>query len=334
MKPFQSASGFSAFQMCPFNYLNAGRKRTSEMSEGIKVHKFIDAGWKDQLTTDEDKHRFDAMMETFGEKALHVKDSTIASEKAFQHQVGDVFVNGIMDLVEMGTAEVIVTDWKTGARFYSQEDIDKSIQGIVYAHYILSQVQLVEVVRFQLYMTKYNKAIHVTYRRSDMDYLKTKIEQQISEMKDAFDTNTFEARAGSHCSYCPIVKQCKRNVVDRDERNVTITSVKELQECIDTLTVTGLYLDEMKERVKSYIHANSIIETPIYLVTQEVKNDYRMSTSKAAQLWMTEQFPALLKPDSSEVKALLLANKDKYQEALAAKVISDSTKVEIKWKRK
>lgn len=126
----------------------------------------------------------------------------IATEQAFQLDMGGVRVRGRIDRADRTPQGIVITDYKTGSP-RTQEDAEESLQLSIYA---LAAKRLwgAEACRLLFYNLGTNAAVEST--RSP-DQLR-EVEAKVDSVAAAIRAGHFEARRGYWCNRCPHRQIC------------------------------------------------------------------------------------------------------------------------------
>ncbi len=336
MEKFLSASKLAAFDACPFQYsLGQTVKKAKILKDGEAAHKAIEKFLKDEpLTEAQEAYIAKTFTPDFVGKLLQLTDATEKIEEQFTFPFMEFTITGIIDYLRVKDKMAIITDWKTGKRFFRNSHAATSLQGKIYAIYAFEQLGVHDAF-FEIAMThhrstavvKYNVTEHLGDIASDLQYV-------INEFRASHDNNNFPALPGSHCQYCDFIKTCKNNATYRPSPCNDITTDKQLEDAICTYETTKAYIEKLGEYINAYIDSKDEFNTKAFNIVKEVKHGYKISSSKAAKEYMATKFPQLLRPDTTEIKKLILDNPELRNEAITLGLLKNDDNINIEWVRK
>ncbi len=136
---------------------------------------------------------------------LHRDESVpevIATEQAFQLQMGGVRVRGRIDRADRTPQGIVITDYKTGSP-RTQEDADESLQLSIYA---LAAKQLwgAEACRLLFYNLETNATVESARTPEQL----REVEMKVDSVAAAICAGQFDARRGYWCNRCPHRQIC------------------------------------------------------------------------------------------------------------------------------
>ncbi|MCU1285667.1 MAG: hypothetical protein JWO13_2017 [Acidobacteriales bacterium] len=135
-------------------------------------------------------------------RAGQPQPKVLATEKAFEFEVGGVSVQGRMDRIdELSDSAVAIEDYKAGAA-KNEEHADKSMQLTVYALAAKSLGKSAERLTF------YSLENNVTVATQRTDDELAEAEEKISEIAAGIRAGDFNPKEGRHCSWCPYTSIC------------------------------------------------------------------------------------------------------------------------------
>ncbi|MCA6069964.1 MAG: PD-(D/E)XK nuclease family protein [Endomicrobium sp.] len=237
-----SYSRVSTYLFCPYKYKlvyldNMHIPVNADITFGHIIHKtleqfhseteqsydnlfeYYDSSWKKDGFTDPQQifeyyNRGKHMLENYYESFSESEAEVLYVEKAFDANIGKYRFIGIIDRIDKysdGTYEVM--DYKTHAKIWEQERIDKDLQLSFYA-YACRNVFGFNPDKIAVYFLSYNKKIYT--KRSQMEIngaVNGAIEVAEAIAGENFDPDT------SKCQFCNFKLKCKYSIANYSEHN-------------------------------------------------------------------------------------------------------------------
>ena len=305
------------------------KSNDSILGQGIYYHNLIEKGLKgqfDKLTEEEANWFNDNILEESDRFGL-ITGADWLIEKWFDGFIIDDYeFRGKIDLIQILNKSALLIDWKCGQGLPQPGQL----QDILYALHILIEYNI-DVVQVK-YFNPVTKQISnsVNYKIEDVEVLLDRVRQELKQYEKSMSG---DVRPGDDCSRCVNLFSCalKQYMADLGTEDLTL----------DTIMATAdLYSAAAKEWKK--LAENLIIEAPdddlssseLFNVSRKKEVELKVSWSKKATEYWAENFKATIKPDTSAIKKILLADNEAQKAAIRAGAAKIELKDSISWKRK
>ena len=192
-----------------------------QMQEGrlptvVEMLAHFDSLWQGSLAKEQPFFRSGAptpeQLETTGHEILraylsnpHNAISPLAAELAFEVEVGDIRLAGIVDRVDEGEAGLILVDFKSGTRKPKEADLASDLQFTIYA-FAIGRMMGRPVERVVHYHLRDGSRFDVMPTDEQFAWL---LDEVVPHVAGAVAREEFAPRAGFWCNWCDYRELCR-----------------------------------------------------------------------------------------------------------------------------
>ena len=338
-----SPSRLEAFSNCPLKYrldqIKGIKEETVAMRLGSINHKIIEKVFTGQKMTEKEEKQAKHLLEGIVDRLGLLKGGKIFIEDKFLISFGSSNLHGIKDFVQRTKTMANIIDWKTGKRFFTREDIDNSLQGMVYAYDEFMRNPEIEVVFFKLAMTEHNAVILKEYYREQLSDIEQEINFYVEKFKLSYKYDDFKATPSSICGWCEHIGRCPHNLLNHNTTE-EINSDEAFSDAVKQYIVTERMLKEIKPVLENYINKkldqNIDKVKDIYFSRKQTVSE-RVSTSKNSKEILEKNKEKIGTKVEASITRLRKFKKDDekfYQELVDNGVIIQTPITKISWEVK
>ena len=219
-----SFSKISQYGRCPLSYKKLNLLKESQVDKGSMIqgkiaHKILELGFKVKnlplimsmvlKDKDEDLHNFDLVKEISSDLEPLISSTTfyencIGVEIPIILTLGPYELRGYIDRLDKSEIYKII-DYKFGNYEYQKDQLDKSLQLLLYAYYVMTKynVKEVEIEYFNLKQdSRISRVVHWEEFNPD------EIISLISSIESAEMLDSFPPILSGNCMYCSVRLSC------------------------------------------------------------------------------------------------------------------------------
>lgn len=222
MKPFPtlSPSAILDFEGCPKRWHETKILKkykfdvTEQITYGNEVHANLEAYTKFKTPLPEHLEYVAPLIDKCREDYVLCAELEVAIDENWK-PVGywdkTAMIRGKIDFVAVSKTEALIIDWKTGAR--KPDPFQLYIYGAML--YRILGVKTI-AAGYAWLKTKERNTYLIT--QSNIEILLADITERIARMKEAYETQTFNARTSVLCCWCPCLPDCEEAIYYRENK--------------------------------------------------------------------------------------------------------------------
>lgn len=152
----------------------------------------------------------------------HVEDpcqvTVEATEQDVRIELGGVPFRGIIDRVDIDAEGLIIVDYKSGAAPSPRFADDRLGQVLLYAAALAALSGIRPAKARLLYLNQ--RIIEVDVSEENLAQVTATLQETWEQLRQSCEADTFEARTGPLCAWCPFVAHCPEGQAEVEQRHL------------------------------------------------------------------------------------------------------------------